>query len=112
MSVLEKLRALDEQRAKLLEGAKAEALKKASDAIVELNELGFQYVLNEKSERAQKTPKVPRAAAPQRVRKDSPCPICNFKTDPIHDGRAHRSQNKKAPFTAAELTEKGLTKVA
>jgi DNA-binding protein H-NS len=39
------------------------------------------------------------------------CPICNFQTTPPHDGRTHRSQKKKAPFSAAELTDKGLTKV-
>jgi DNA-binding protein H-NS len=39
------------------------------------------------------------------------CPICDFQTTPPHDGRTHRSQKKKAPFSAAELTGKGLTKV-
>jgi DNA-binding protein H-NS len=39
------------------------------------------------------------------------CPICHFQTTPPHDGRTHRNQKKKAPFSAAELTEKGLTKV-
>ena len=39
------------------------------------------------------------------------CPICEFQTTPPHDGRTHRNQKKKAPFSAAELTEKGLTKV-
>src|SRR5580658_35981 len=39
------------------------------------------------------------------------CPICDFQTTPPHDGRTHRSQKKKAPFSAAELTDKGLAKV-
>jgi DNA-binding protein H-NS len=39
------------------------------------------------------------------------CPICEFQTAPPHDGRTHRNQKKKAPFSAAELTEKGLAKV-
>jgi hypothetical protein len=39
------------------------------------------------------------------------CPICDFQTTPPHDGRTHRSQKKQAPFSAAELTEKGLAKV-
>jgi DNA-binding protein H-NS len=39
------------------------------------------------------------------------CPICEFQTTPPHDGRTHRNQKKKAPFSAAELTEKGLAKV-
>ena len=47
MSVLEKLKALDSQRAELLEGAKKEALDKAEKAIAELNELGFNYRLVE-----------------------------------------------------------------
>jgi hypothetical protein len=45
MSVLEKLKALDAQRAQLLEGAKQEALDQAEKAVAELNELGFHYTL-------------------------------------------------------------------
>ena len=110
MSVLEKIRALDEQRAKLLEGAKSEALKKANDAIDELNSLGFHYHLSESGEQLAK-PSNGRKVQSKRQQRDIPCPICEFKTTPMHDGRAHRSQKKKAPFTAAELAEKGLVKV-
>ena len=46
-SVLEKLKALDAQRAQLLEGAKKEALDNAEKAVTELNELGFNYRLVE-----------------------------------------------------------------
>ena len=46
-TVLEKLKALDAQRAQLLEGAKKEALDNAEKAVAELNELGFHYSLVE-----------------------------------------------------------------
>ena len=46
-TVLEKLKALDAQRAQLLDGAKKEALDKAEKAVAELNELGFHYSLVE-----------------------------------------------------------------
>ena len=39
------------------------------------------------------------------------CPICDFQPTPPHDGRAHRYQKKKAPLSAAELKDKGLTNV-
>ena len=39
------------------------------------------------------------------------CPICDFQTTPPHDRRAHRYQKRKAPLSAEELKEKGLTKV-
>jgi DNA-binding protein H-NS len=39
------------------------------------------------------------------------CPICDFQTTPPRDRRAHRYQKKKAPLSAEELKEKGLTKV-
>lgn len=45
MSALEQIRQLDEQRAKLLEDAKNEAIAKAEAAIATLNELGFSYSL-------------------------------------------------------------------
>jgi hypothetical protein len=46
-TVLEKLKALDAQRAQLLEGVKKEALDNAEKAVAELNELGFHYTLTE-----------------------------------------------------------------
>jgi hypothetical protein len=109
-SVLEKLRALDTQRAQLLDDAKKEALEKVEKAVAELNELGFDYRLVEGAS----TERAPRKAASQgskRQVRDVPCPICNFKTTPHHDGRMHRSQKTKKPFTVEELMEKGLTKV-
>jgi hypothetical protein len=104
-SVRDKLRALNEERAKLLEAAKKEALDQAEKAIAELNELGFHYSL-----------RAPRKAgtgteAPEREARDLPCFICEFKTDPHHDGRAHRSQKPRKPFTNAELAKLGLMKV-
>jgi hypothetical protein len=115
-SVLEKLKALDAQRATLLEGAKKEALDNAEKAVAELNELGFHYTLTEGASTPSASPRAPRkpssqAQAPKRQARDLPCPICHFKTTPHHDGRMHRSQKSKKPFTVEELMEKGLTKV-
>ena len=107
MSVLQELKALDEKRAKLLEGAKSEALEKAHKAIAELNELGLHYTLSEGTQPTSKRPE----NQSKRPQKDVPCSICHYKTNPLHDGRAHRSQEPKKPFTAAELTERGLAKV-
>lgn len=108
MSVLEELKALDAKRAELLDGAKKEALDKAEKAVAELNELGFSYSLVEGQERA---PRKASAEGPKRQARDVPCPICRFKTDPHHDGRAHRSQATKKPFSAAELKKLELAKV-
>jgi hypothetical protein len=115
-SVLEKLKALDAQRATLLEGAKKEALENAERAVAELNELGFHYALSEGASTSPSTPRAPRktasqAQAPKRQPRDLPCPICHFKTTPHHDGRMHRSQSHKKPFTVEELMERHLAKV-
>lgn len=48
MSVLDEIKKLDEQKAKLLAQAKREALAKAEAAVKELNELGFDYQLVER----------------------------------------------------------------
>jgi hypothetical protein len=107
-SVLEKLKALDAQRAQLLEDAKKGALDNAEKAVAELNELGFHYILTEGAS----TPSASAASqAPKRQARDLPCPICHFKTMPHHDGRMHRSQKSKHPFTVEELMEKHLAKV-
>jgi hypothetical protein len=115
-SVLEKLKALDAQRAQLLEGAKKEALDNAERAVAELNELGFHYRLTEGASRSTPAQRAPRKAssktqAPKRQPRDLPCPICNFKTTPHHDGRMHRSQKTKKAFNVEELMERHLAKV-
>jgi hypothetical protein len=111
-TVLEKLKALDAQRAQLLEGAKKEALDNAEKAVAELNELGFHYTLTEgASTSTARASRKPSSQAPKRQARDLPCPICHFKTTPHHDGRMHRSQKTKKPFTTEDLMEKGLTKV-
>jgi hypothetical protein len=109
-SVLEKLKALDAQRAQLLEGAKKEALDNAEKAVTELNELGFDYHLVEGSPMA-RAPRKAASQAPTRQARDLPCPVCKFKTTPHHDGRMHRSQKTKKPFTVEELMERGLSRV-
>jgi len=113
-TVLEKLKALDAQRAQLLDDAKKEALDNAEKAVAELNELGFYYTLTEGASTS--TPRAPRKAfsqaqAPKRQARDLPCPICHFKTTPHHDGRMHRAQKSKKPFTVEELMERHLAKV-
>jgi hypothetical protein len=113
-TVLEKLKALDAQRAELLEGAKKEALDNAEKAVAELNELGFHYTLTEGATVSPSAPRAPRKAASassKRQARDLPCPICHFKTTPHHDGRMHRSQKTKKPFSVEELMEKHLAKV-
>lgn len=112
-TVLEKLKALDAQRAQLLEGAKKEALDKAEKAVAELNDLGFHYSLTEGATTPSPA-RAPRRAgtqAPKRQARDLPCPICEFKTTPHHDGRMHRSQKTKKPFTVEELMDRHLAKV-
>jgi hypothetical protein len=113
-TTLEKLKALDAQRAQLLEGAKKEALDNAERAVAELNELGFHYSLVEGASASPSPTRAPGKAASQATKRqprDLPCPICKFKTTPRHDGRMHRSQKSKKPFTVEELMERHLTKV-
>jgi hypothetical protein len=115
-SVLEKLKALDAQRAQLFEDAKKEALDNAEKAVAALNELGFHYSLTKGASTPSASARAPRKASSQaqatkRQARDLPCPICEFKTSPHHDGRMHRSQKTKKPFTVEELMEKHLAKL-
>jgi hypothetical protein len=95
----------DEERARIFDQAKHEALEKAEQAVAELNALGLSYQLVNSPENKAKRPRASRSI------KAEVCPICGFQTDPPHDGRSHRSQKKKSAFTAAELKGKGLAKV-
>jgi hypothetical protein len=103
-SAAEQIRKLDDQRKKLIEGAKAEAIQNVQKAIDDLNALGFSYRLVEAT-----------VAGPKGAlwkSSDRPCPICKFKTVPSHDGRRHRSQgDNKRPFNAQELSDLGLARL-
>jgi hypothetical protein len=104
-NAIQRIKQLDQERASLLATAKKEALTRASQAIDELNALGFNYQLAENGK--QRTRKATRTT------KDAPCPACGFKTNPPHDARAHRSQGKrKKPFTTTQLKELGYIKVS
>ena len=106
-SAVQRIKELDAERANIFDQAKEEALQKAKLAVAELNALGLSYTLTNGAVKQAKTGK----AKAQRVVKQAACPVCEFQTSPPHDGRTHRNQKKKAPFSAAELKEKGLTKV-
>jgi hypothetical protein len=104
---IKELKALLESKT---EQAKTEALGKASEAISFLRDLGMDNdtILKDLGFRGRAKTQESREARPP---KDEPCSICNYRTDPPHDGRSHRGQTKKRPLTAEELEQKGLTKV-
>ena len=106
---MEQIKKLDEQKSKLLDDARQEALRDANAAVAVLNELGFTYKLVEGG-RSNST--APSSRTGTRTVKDMPCPICGFKTNPPHDKRSHRIQDPKKPYTDAELKAKGLSKVS
>jgi DNA repair exonuclease SbcCD ATPase subunit len=109
-SAIEEIKELKARLESMTEQAKAEALDKASEAISVLRALGLDNdsILKELGFRGRAKDRESREAAPP---KEEPCPICNFRTDPPHDGRSHRGQTKKRPLTTEELEKKGLTKV-
>jgi hypothetical protein len=106
-SAIQRIKDLDAERASIFGHAKEEALEKAKAAVAELNSLGFNYMLTNGPGKQAKV----RSAKGQGAIKAAACPICEFQTSPPHDGRSHRNQKKKGPFSAAELKEKGLAKV-
>jgi hypothetical protein len=109
-SVIEEIKELKAQIECKTQQAKTEALDEASEAVSFLRDLGLDNdtILKELGFRGRAPAKESREGKPP---KDESCQICNFRTDPAHDGRAHRGQTKKKPFTTEELEEKGLTKV-
>jgi hypothetical protein len=104
-SAIQRIKELDEERARIFGQAKQEALDRAEQAVAQLNALGLSYQLVNGAEGKAKRPKAKRSI------QATVCPICEFQTNPPHDGRSHRSQKKKSAFTTAELKDKGLAKV-
>jgi hypothetical protein len=109
-SAIEEIKELKARLESITEQAKTEALDKASEAIGFLRELGLDNdrILKELGFRGRAKDRESREAMPP---EEGPCPICSFRTDPPHDGRSHRGQSKKKPFTTENLEEKGLTKL-
>jgi hypothetical protein len=109
-SAIEEIKELKAQLESKTEQAKTQTLDRANEAIGFLRELGIDNdtILKELGFRGRAKDRGSREATPP---KEEPCPICNFRTDPPHDGRSHRGQAKTRPLTAEELEKKGLTKV-
>jgi len=106
-NAIERIKQLDQERAQIISSGKKEALDKVKAAIADLSALGFQYQLVEGSDGGKR-----RAPKGTGLVKDAPCPVCKFKTNPLHDARKHKKQGKrKKPFTPIELKELQLEKV-
>lgn len=102
---IDKLKQLDAERQALIESVKEEHLQVIDAAIKALAEIGLYYEVIVVSDVAPKT------AKQVRTKKGGPCKECKFETLPPHDGRAHRKQNPKAPFSDAELKKLGLKRI-
>jgi hypothetical protein len=120
-TTIQQIQKLDEERARLVETVKADALQRAETAIQELRDLGFDYDLKTPEQETQvplsrgnkprrKTSQADKSALHKP--KNAPCPICEYTTNPPHDRRSHRTQKRKKPFTDAELAERGMRIVA
>src|SRR5712671_962789 len=91
-SALQQIKKLDEERTKLLEGAKADALARAEEAINELTALGFDYELVEPGRANARKPRTASKASGPDHNPRGVCPICGWATNPPHDKRSHKSQ--------------------
>jgi hypothetical protein len=115
LAALEKIDAdaakLTEARTKLVAGAKAALLAKGEQIIVQLRGLGFSYKFS--TTVSPEKPKSHKKGAGQAINHTPRgiCPVCHYSTQPNHDGRSHRRQETKGPFTATELAERGLTRI-
>ena len=104
---LDRLKQLDDERASIIEAARAAAFAQAEEAVALLNAIGYTCEIAFAPEPAA----APRKTA-RPVRTNRPCPICEFRTDPPHDARRHRSQGEhKQPFGDEELMQLGLRRV-
>lgn len=101
---MDQIKRLQDQISSLQLEAREQLVAQASQAIQDLNRMGFDYRLVQGSRRSRSTGGATRRSDPTK-----PCPVCKFRTVPFHDARTHRSQgNNKKVFTADELRELGL----
>ena len=111
-SALDRIKQLDQERARLLEEAKREAMDRATQAVADLNALGFNYRLTEVDDDTSTSAR-PSDEGSKRVRRmvkpGTACPVCKFATEPPHDGRAHKKHPE--PFRDEELAERGMRRI-
>lgn len=99
-ALLERKKKLQEQMDEVEEKINGLKQERVQELMAELKELGVSV-----------GKKAGRTSTGTRVKADVPCSVCEFKTEPLHDARAHRSQGKsKKPFTTEELKERGMKK--
>lgn len=105
--LINEIRELELQRNRLAEEAKEELMETVAQAIEALASLGYEFSLV--SEKKNKPGASGRNT--RKVGQGKNCSICQFKTEPAHDARQHKSQSPKMPFTQEELEEKGLRRI-
>ena len=106
--MVKRLKELKAERVKLEGKLRNAALAVVRGAIADLGEMGVHYHIVEGRAPGKV---VGTSKAPVAFERGA-CPICGFKTNPPHDGRTHRYQDPKKAFTTAQLTAKGMSKVA
>jgi len=109
----EELAQLEERRQELIAQLRSDAENTLKQALDDFNklDLGVAYELRARDRVREKGRVQKRVVAKKGSSAGNPdrlCPICGFATIPPHDGRAHRSQSPKRPFSAGELTERGM----
>ena len=114
-TVLEKLKALDAQRAQLLEDAKKEALDNAEKAVAELNELGFHYTLTEGASTTSASKSAAQSLLQLKLqsakRETFPALSAISKRPRITMGECTGHRRPKSHSAVEELMEKHLAKV-
>jgi predicted metalloprotease len=109
----EEIRALEAKKQEIQAKAHDEGMKAVIAAIEALNDLGYSYRVVETKGPKLVTPKkaVGTGSGKGAIAAGKVCPICEFATNPPHDKRAHKNQVTKQPFTAEELSARGLTRI-
>jgi hypothetical protein len=94
-------------RIETLDKERAELIKKLADARSALNEQFNKWI----PESIAAVGASVKSKAKREAKPGEPCKICGFATDPAHDGRKHRAQETKKPFTSDELEAAGMVRV-
>ena len=100
MDAFEQIRKLEEQKQSLIKAEKDKLVEQVKALVGKLKELGFSYtfepVENGKGTKKSRQPRV--------------CKVCGFATEPVHDERRHKKEQKKGPFDNKDLERIGLQK--
>jgi len=100
VDTFEQIKKLEEQKQTLVKAEKEKLVEQGRAIVGKLKELGFSYDFGPMED----------GKGTKKSRQPRICKVCGFATEPVHDERRHKKEQKKGPFDNKDLERMGFKK--